>query len=180
LIGPGLMREGREGKLAAKLTNQLLSKYDNHKFVIDAGALQQLDLVNLHKQHLLTPHWLEFTNLFAKYRQDFDKLLVDYPSTYLIKKNGVDYVLSWQNPDQVIRITLGNEGLTKGGSGDLLAALACAFYVKNPADLSAATASFVLNSAASDLYKQVGPFYTTTELLSQIPKTFWRLLKNQE
>jgi NAD(P)H-hydrate epimerase len=176
LIGPGMLRQGKEGALTKTLVNRLLLKFPQKKFVLDAGALQQLNINRIRRQHLLTPHWYEYGRLFGKPEPNFNDLLVSHPATYLVKQNGVDYVFSWQRPNQLIKINIGNQGLTKGGSGDLLAALAAAFYVKNPAYLASAAASFVLKYAADKLYQKVGPFYTTGELLETIPSTFWQLL----
>jgi len=180
LIGPGMKRQGMEhdpeGKLTHELTNRLLKNYPKKKIVIDAGALQELDLANLQKTHLLTPQWTEFSNLFPKYLTDFSGLLQAYPANYLIKKSGVDYCLSWERPEVTVKIVAGNEGLTKGGTGDLLAGLSAALYVKNPALLAASSASYVLNKAADFLYRSQGPFYSTTQLLTEIPRVFWRLL----
>jgi len=184
LIGPGMKRQGEhgdvEGQLTHELTNRLLKKYPDKKFVVDAGALQELELANLQKTHLLTPQWKEFGNLFPEFLGDFGRLLSAYPANYLIKKMGVDYCLSWQHPEEIVKIEAGNEGLTKGGTGDLLAALVAAFYVKNEALLASASASFVLNKTADFLYQSEGPFYTSTRLLAEIPRTFWRLLKELE
>lgn len=177
LIGPGLMRQGKEGETTKKLTKLLLTKYPSKKIVIDAGSLQMLSLIDILPQHILTPHFLEFENLFGKCQQDFGKILHKYPATYLLKKEGIDYVFSHTNKQEVIKIKAGNQGLTKGGSGDLLAALCAALYVKNEAKLSAIVASYVLNMAAQKLYQKVGPYYTTTELLMEIPVTFWEMLK---
>jgi len=184
LIGPGMKRRGKEndpeGVLTRKLTNSLLRKYPHKKIVIDAGALQELDLVNLQKSYLLTPQWREFSNLFPRYRENFSGLLAKYPANYLIKKSGVDYGLSWEEPEKRIKISAGNEGLTKGGTGDLLAALCAAFYVKNPALLAAASASYTLNKTAELLFESQGPFYSTTQLLEKIPLVFWSLLSDSK
>jgi hydroxyethylthiazole kinase-like uncharacterized protein yjeF len=184
LIGPGMKRQGEhqdvEGKLTHELTNRLLKKYPDKKFVVDAGALQELELANLQKTHLLTPQWKEFGNLFPEFLGDFGRLLSAYPANYLIKKMGVDYCFSWEHPDAIVKIEAGNEGLTKGGTGDLLAALVAAFYVKNEALLASASASFVLNKTADFLYQSEGPFYTSTRLLAEIPRVFWKLLKELE
>lgn len=183
LIGPGLRRRGveghNEGKLTGKLTNRLLQKYPNKKWVIDAGALQELEVKNIHPQQILTPHWNEFISLFPGYENNFSKLITDYPAAYLIKHSGIDYCLSQSDPGAVIRVEAGNEGLTKGGTGDLLAALVAALYVKNTPLLSVSAASYILNKTAEKLYSSVGPFFTTSELLTEIPEVFWNLLKTK-
>ncbi len=175
-----IMMIKNEGVLTHVLTNKLLEKYPQKKMVIDAGALQELELKNINKNLILTPHKGEFERLFPnKKDQDFATVLAQFPATYLLKKQGVDYVFSWENPTVVTEIIGGNEGLVKGGSGDLLAALVAAFYVKNTAHLSAASASYILKKTAEKLYLTQGPYFTTTELLYAVPKIFWKLLKTQ-
>lgn len=171
--------EDYEGKLTHKLTNKILVAYPKKKFVLDAGALQELKKKNINRNHILTPHRGEFNKLFPEHKNKtinlelFVEILKQYPATYLLKNQGLDYVFSVKSPRCPQKIIGGNEGLIKGGSGDLLAALVAAFYVKNDPILAAASASYVLKQAAQELYKQQGPYYTSTELLAQIPKTFW-------
>ena len=189
LLGTGMKRqiknkqEDYEGKLTHKLTNDLLKKYPKKKFVLDAGALQELELKNIKPQHILTPHRGEFNKLFPKYEQTkiskeiFNKVLQEYPATYLLKNKGIDYVFSVKSNNSLQKVIGGNSGLIKGGTGDLLAALTTALYVKNNPVLVATCASYVLKQSSQALYKIQGPYYTTTELLTQIPKIFWQLTK---
>jgi len=208
LVGPGMKRKNNltikldyhqyfnkvveiekikdEGNLSYVLTNVLLAKYANKKFVLDAGALQELEIENINMDHILTPHQKEFLKLFpqrqfkleneAELIKAIKKTLKISPATYLLKIQGTDFVFSKKSQEKVWKISNGNEGLVKGGTGDLLAALVTAFYVKNPAQLAAASASYILKSAADRLYQEQGPYYTTTQLLRQIPKTAWKLI----
>lgn len=200
LVGPGMKRRQKlnkpnltsfktfveiisindEGLLTYVLTNSIICKYRQKKIVVDAGALQELEPENINKNLILTPHRGEFLRLFPKQEdREFTKVLAAHPATYLLKKQGVDYVFSWEHVDRVIEITGGNEGLVKGGSGDLLAALVAAFYVKNKPSLAAASASYVLKKTAERLYLQQGPYFTTTELLHAVPRFFWQELKTK-
>jgi NAD(P)H-hydrate repair Nnr-like enzyme with NAD(P)H-hydrate dehydratase domain len=72
LIGPGMTRD-RETEA---LTNTLLANHRKKLWVIDAGALQMLDLVRIPPGAILTPHRGEFATLWQKYqvsllRRDF-------------------------------------------------------------------------------------------------------------
>ncbi len=83
LIGPGMVRSSShnaphlqsllqlenitdEGLQTRALTEYLLLRYPEKKWVIDAGALQMMDPEWLHplKSAILTPHPKEFTRLF--------------------------------------------------------------------------------------------------------------------
>ena len=59
LIGPGMTRDGE----TETLTNSLLKKYPHKQWVIDAGALQMMDVSLIPKNAILTPHHGEFESL---------------------------------------------------------------------------------------------------------------------
>lgn len=189
LIGPGMRRIQKEcldteGKLTRKLVNGLLKKYPLKKWVIDAGALQELDAANIGDECLLTPHSGEFNRLFKNWPIEnlnesellkiLNKVAESNKGTWLLKYQGIDYVFS-KNSTDIIKINGGNEGLIKGGTGDLLAALVAVFFVKNNAMLSASCASFVLKKTAESIYEKQGPYFTTSELLAEIPKVFFKI-----
>src|SRR4030042_929296 len=78
LIGPGLMRFGsektpekerrnidqEEGKLTREITEKLLKKHPNKRWVIDAGSLQVMDSDWIPKGAILTPNLKEYEMLF--------------------------------------------------------------------------------------------------------------------
>src|SRR5260221_24516 len=88
LIGPGMLRSDKmqkneenvdsleaidslsdEGEQSYYLTKYLLEKYQDKKWVIDAGALQMMDpewLLLLKTPAILTPHGLEFERVFGQ------------------------------------------------------------------------------------------------------------------
>jgi len=176
-----------EEEIAYLLTNSLVSKYPQKKWVIDAGALQEIELANLSKNMILTPHFQEYSRLWPEEKSlsesiSEEKILASLKglkqqATIMLKFAGVDYIYD-PSKNNLIKSEGGNEGLTKGGTGDLLAALSGAFYVKNPPALAAAAASFILKKSAEELYKTHGPNYSTTELLAQIPLTYWSFIKS--
>lgn len=206
LIGPGMCRRGQqpttnrqlttgninkilltedEGELTHLLVNTLLREYPHKKWVIDAGALQEVELEHVSENMILTPHWGEYVRLFPQFHnrewnekqleEIFKQGTLSTRATWLLKHQDTDFVFS-KRADSIVSVTGGNEGLVKGGTGDLLSALVAAFFVKNNASLAAASASFVLKSAADNLYRTNGPFYTTTKVLQAIPGTLWELM----
>jgi len=70
----------------------------------------------------------------------------------------------------------GNQGMTKGGTGDVLAGLVAALYCKNEAFLAASAASFINKKAGEDLAEKMGIYFNASDLADQIPKTMERLL----
>ena len=61
LIGPGMERT----KETEELTNTIVTKYPNKQWVIDAGALQMIDPINIPKNAILTPHHQEYERVFG-------------------------------------------------------------------------------------------------------------------
>ncbi len=187
LMGPGMMRQSDEGALTRKLTHALLSRYPKKKWVLDAGALQALSLEDCTPGMIFTPHWRELNDL-VPYHGDpdstedllnFFEALKIHPGTWLVKRNGTDWIMSQELADMWCSAG-GNEGLTKGGTGDVLAALVAALYIDNKAHLACAAASYILKQAADRLHNKVGPYFTTSELLQTLPEVAWNTLSKTQ
>jgi len=65
----------------------------------------------------------------------------------------------------------GNGGMTKGGTGDVLAGLIASFYCTSPAFASAVMGSTINKKAGDALFQEVGPFFNTSDLIHQLQKT---------
>jgi NAD(P)H-hydrate repair Nnr-like enzyme with NAD(P)H-hydrate dehydratase domain len=159
LIGPGMDR----GKKTAVMVNDLLSKYADKKWVIDAGALQTINPALLNSNHIITPHQKEFQRLVG----------VDQPT--LLLKGPIDKI-SFQG--KVIQVEGGNAGMTKGGTGDVLAGLVAALYCTHDALTAAVVASFINKKSGESLYHRVGPYFNASDLVSEVPLVMWKILKN--
>ena len=173
LIGPGMGTEARTKKLVAQV---LRSK---RRAVLDADALNVLDkklLRLLGPRHILTPHKGEFAKAFGlKPTSENASLMARKHSCTIVLKGQVDYVAT---PKGVWENRTGNEGMTKGGTGDVLAGLIAAFLCRNDAFTAAAAGIYLNGAAGGDLHKKVGPYFNAEDLLEQIPKTLWKLRKN--
>jgi len=182
LIGPGLPRkEGQEeGDADTKfLTEKLLKKYPNKKWVIDGGSLQMMDLEIIPHNSILTPHKGEFEMMKLKIK--IQNLKLGEQAQVFAKEFNCIVLLKGQediicSPDQCVEISGGNAGMTKGGTGDVLAGLVAALYCKNEAFLSACAASFINKKAGDNLYKKVGPYFNSSDLVDEIPKVMKELL----
>jgi len=81
------------------------------------------------------------------------------------------------SPENWVVIEGGNAGLTKGGTGDVLAGLTVGLAAKNQPFLAAAASSFILKKAAGELYKKVGFAYNADDLAEEVPRGLGEFLK---
>lgn len=170
-----------EGLQTHELTKYMLTNFPNKRFVLDAGALQELDLnwlANLKELPILTPHHEELEMLAKNNNLSADNILRrDRPpglSAIILLKGPIDTVYS---PDhEPIEISGGVPGMTKGGTGDVLAGLTAALYCKNDALTSAVTASFFNKKAGEDLFEKMGNYFNASDLVDQLPQTMKNLL----
>lgn len=169
LIGPGMDRT-EETKT---LTNSLLKKYPHKQWVIDAGALQMMDVSIIPEHAILTPHHQEFALLQGKDDSQTPENFAKMHHCIIVLKGPIDTVTDGIHTEH---IPGGNAGMTKGGTGDVLAGLIAALVCTNDPFASAVAGSVFNKAAGDDLYHTVGPFFNATDLANQIPKTMKRLL----
>ncbi|MBI4089276.1 MAG: NAD(P)H-hydrate dehydratase [Candidatus Levybacteria bacterium] len=195
LIGPGLPRlDGQEkGDDDTKtLTESLLEKYPQKKWVIDGGALQTINPALIPQNATLTPHQGEFEKLFrdesrsknqeSRGSKNHNSLFMIHDSvremakkySCLILLKGPEDVVCDKN--ECVRIPGGNAGMTKGGTGDVLAGLVAALYCKNEAFLAATAASYINKKAGESLFKKVGYYFNPSDLADEIPKVMKELI----
>lgn len=177
LIGPGMPREEgmQEGDDDTKvLTESLLKKYADKKWVIDGGSLQTIDPSTLPKSAIITPHKGEFQKLFGiePNEQNVEKIAKQYKIVILLKGEK-DIVCSEK---KCVIIRGGNPGMTKGGTGDVLAGLTAGLYAKNDAFLSACAASYINKKAGDNLFQKVGYYFNASDLADEIPKVLKEIL----
>lgn len=166
LIGLGMTRD-EETKL---LTDSLLQKYPKKQWIIDAGSLQMMDISRIPLHAILTPHHGEYERAFGT--QDITHVAKKYDCIVLLKGDR-DIACS---PTERREIIGGNPGMTKGGTGDVLAGLIAALACKNEPFLATLAGSFINKKAGDELFAKAGPFFNATDLANQIPKTMKEML----
>lgn len=166
LIGPGMERT-KETK--AKIDG-LLKQYPKKKWVIDGGALQVMDKNLLNKNMIITPHHQEYKILFGG--QKIEAMAKKYNCTIVLK--GREDVICDSKRCVVNRT--GNEGMTKGGTGDVLAGLIAALYCKNEAFLAASAGTYLNGLAGDRLYTMVGPYFNSSDLVREIPRVMGEVI----
>jgi len=211
LIGPGMERvEGdvtqieytlgslkeineieHEGILTYHLTKYLLKKYPKKQWVIDAGALQMMDIHNIPNHAILTPHQKEFELLKIKdqglkikdsnkpsntYEQKLHESIEEFTRAHnctVLLKGKKDIA---SNGKEIQVIEGGNAGMTKGGTGDVLAGLIAALACTNDPWSATLAGSFINKRAGDELFDRVGPFFNASDLAEQIPITMKKLM----
>ena len=175
LIGPGMTRDSE----TEELTNTLLKKFPKKRWVIDAGALQMLELDWIPPGAILTPHRREFDGLFSKItnpkmdiKEQVKWFAKEFSCTILLKGE-IDIIVS---NDRSEVIEGGNAGMTKGGTGDVLAGLTAALYCVNDSFTSAVAASYINKKAGDALFDKMGFWFNASDLADQIPITMKKLL----
>jgi hydroxyethylthiazole kinase-like uncharacterized protein yjeF len=176
LIGPGLPRlDGQEpgDDDTQKLTEKLLSAYPHKKWVIDGGSLQMMNPELIPPHAILTPHAREFETLISHSALAPQPITDSTPTGFathynciVVLKGATDIIAS---TDETVAISGGNAGMTKGGTGDVLAGLIAALYAKNPAFLSASGGSYINKRASEKLATEAGYWYNATDLAREIP-----------
>lgn len=200
LVGNGMMREGEvesqkskverlkweeilkikdEGQFTRDTTHYLIVNYPNKQFVFDAGALQMMDakwLTKLHKKAVVTPHQKEFQRLFGedlseKSIEEKEQIVKKTANKYncIILLKAVDDIVS--DGVRVVRISGGNAGLTKGGTGDILAGLTAGWLRHGDALSSSVFGSYIMKRTADNLMAVKGYWYSVHDLLSELPFT---------
>ncbi len=169
LIGPGMMRD----KETKRKVDFLVGKYPDKKWIIDAGALQVINPKLLNTNCIITPHAQEMKKLKENCKAEgvvFSKLLVN------ILLKGEDDKITFFKKDKKKRLVMhgGNEGMTKGGTGDVLAGLVASIYTKHPADVAMVVGSYINKKAGEELYTAVGPYYNASDLVATIPRVLWQ------
>lgn len=164
LIGLGMERNEE----TRKITEKLLTKYPKKKWVIDAGALQMMELSWIPQDSILTPHSREFRRLFNNdpTLDIVKRMSSEFKCTILVK--GVEDLVCTKGDCRVIKG--GNAGMTKGGTGDVLAGLVASLYCKNDAFTASYMGSLINKKAGDRLFKKVGYYFNASDLADEIPK----------
>lgn len=182
LIGPGLMRyrtEGTDpgsdhskqvgfGKYTYQLTQDLLRRFSAKRWVVDGGSLQVMEADWIPPSAIVTPNLLEFEALFG---EPF------HPDAVVSQARAHQCVIVGKNHTQVTvvsdgvttyEIGGGNEGLSRGGVGDVLAGVITGLAATNEPLLAAAAGVFLIKRTAERLFDQMGYGYNADDLAREV------------
>ncbi len=182
LVGSGMMREGKEAKYTFDLTKSLIENFPDKQFVFDAGALQVMEpdwLLKLKTPAIITPHQKEFERLFdvsihQSNTEEKIKLIQAIAKKYkviILLKAVLDII---SDGKQTYVVEGGNAGLTKGGTGDILAGLTTALSATNLSLMAAISASILLKKTGEKLFQSKGYWYNIDNIIELIPEVLKR------
>ena len=175
LIGPGL----GISEETQYITELVLKKYKDKKTVLDADSLKVIKPKFLHKNCLIMPHSREFEKLFGKKitqgkkqisldkRKKLTQQMAKKYGCHIVLKGAEDIICS---PKECKINIVGHPGMTKGGTGDVLAGLTAGFACNNDLFLSAKAATFLNGLAGERLAKKVAHYYSATDLVVEVPR----------
>lgn len=184
IVGPGLS----ENPSSQKFVKELLKKIPKEKpVIIDADALKaiknNLDLIK-NKPYVLTPHQGEFKILFGdglpkvwQKKQEFVKEIAEKNSTTILVKGKYDII---SNGVHCKVNRTGHEGMTVGGTGDVLAGILGALSAVNPNLFRVACASsYIAGKAGEIAAEDFGNSLLATDVIEKIPEVILSI-KNKE
>ena len=176
LAGPGWAVDAKNAALLARLLKT------RKPIVLDAGALAILGgngrlLPLLHPSCLLTPHGGEFKKLFGKEAAPRSVLsAAKKTNSVILCKGPIDYI---SDGSRLCSNRVHHVGMTKGGTGDVLAGLCGALAAfeagakpgpGHGAMFKIACAAACLNGLAGlRLSKKMGAHYSSNDLANELP-----------
>ena len=178
LIGPGMMRWHREGNRESevntgneagaytkRITGELLARHSQKRWVIDGGSLQTMEVGWIPKGAVLTPNNKEYELMFGT---DEVAEAAGKHGCVIVYKGPVAYVSDGEVTYEIIG---GNAGLTKGGTGDVLAGVIAGLLAKNPPLVAAAAGTYLVKMTAERLFERVGYGFNADDLAQGVFET---------
>jgi hydroxyethylthiazole kinase-like uncharacterized protein yjeF len=189
LIGPGLMRShikehsfvcDTEGNETRKMSIKLFKMFPDKKWVVDGGTLQVVSVKDIPKDAVVTPNKKEFEMIFGEKLMDNFKdrceqvlNLAKQHELIILTKDTVSLA---SDGKEIWSIEGGNEGLVKGGVGDVIAGITVGLMAKNEALFSVCAASLLVKKAAERLADKRGYMFNSDDLDDEVPKAYRELM----
>jgi len=191
LIGPGMMRNKRvkdgvacdsEGKNTRGLSLSLFKKFPQKKWVIDGGSLQVVKAEELPRNAVITPNKRELEMIFGEKLveskeercEQVRRMALKY-GVVVVAKGEVSVV---SDGKRMVMIRGGSEGLTKGGTGDILAGLISGLLINNEKVLAGAAGNFLVKKASERLEDKQGMMYNAEDLILEVASLWKEVIDN--
>jgi hydroxyethylthiazole kinase-like uncharacterized protein yjeF len=153
----------------------------NWKLIIDGDGLERIkDGPGIPPECIITPHEGEFRMLFGMEGSlENVKRMAAKHSCVILKKGHVDIIADGRQGDEktakVATNKVHNQGMTKGGTGDVLAGLVAALACRNDVFDAALAGAIINGKAGNSLMKRFGFNYCASDLADALPEGFCKL-----
>lgn len=182
-IGPGL---GRDTDVVASV--KVLFKNWKGPLVVDADGLYAikdvLSEVQTAEEFVLTPHLYEMSYLTGETVESIESDLIAVASKYANRWNSTVVLKSAttviaEPRGKVFINSFGNQGMAKGGSGDVLTGIICSLLAQGYSPWDASVLGVSLHSLAGDLAGEKKGFYSLlpTDICKHISSAYQLILK---
>jgi NAD(P)H-hydrate epimerase len=114
----------------------------------------------------MTPHSREFEQVYkcSPTAEHVQEMAVEYGGVVVLK-GATDYV---SNGRELYENVTGNVGMTKGGTGDVLASTIASFACSNDNMISACAGVYFIGAVGDRLYEKKGTFYNAEDLIEEM------------
>lgn len=174
LIGNGIDKSKETMNLILRIINYIKNYNKKNKIkkltVIDADALKMIKLKDVDNA-VLTPHKGELEILLKNNKiqvnlKNYNALQKHLNNNILLIKSRIDVILS---KDKIKYNKTGNEGMTVGGTGDILAGLVAGYISQGLSLFDAACTAAYFNGLVGDrLKKKQGYSFIASDFLKEI------------
>lgn len=152
-------------------TKSFVTKYikeTKKPLVVDADALKQIKLQDVNNS-ILTPHKKEFNILLKNSGLNKNNFRKRMGNNIILLKGAVDQIIS---KDKTYYNKTGNAGMTKAGTGDVLAGLCAGFLGQGLSLLQSAINAAYFNGLIGDilLKKKKGFSYLASDMVEEIKR----------
>lgn len=136
------------------------------KILVDAEGFNYVKKSMLDSKFILTPHSIEFERYFKLKPTQENVVKMAKKYNCVILKKGTPDIIS--NGKKVYKNNVHNAGMTKGGTGDVLAGLVGALACTNPNFESAAAGAYLNGLAGNKLFKKYGYNFCASDLADKL------------
>lgn len=166
LIGNGLGLNPRTKSFVKKFAKRMTKL--KKKLVIDADGIKAVSLMDIDNA-ILTPHESEFEILLKNSRINKNNMQKNLKNNTILLKGKIDKIMSRKKTKFN---KTGNAGLTRGGTGDVLAGLTAGFLAQGHSAFDSACYAAYFNGLIGDilLKKKKGFTYLATDMVEEIKR----------
>lgn len=140
------------------------------KLVVDADGFNHIKKEIIDSRFILTPHTLEFERYFGISADEKNVIKMAKKYNCVILKKGTPDIIT--DGERIYKNNMHNPGMTKGGTGDVLAGLVAALACTNSNFESACAAAYINGLAGNMLMKKYGFNFCASDLANKLAQAY--------